>query len=94
MKGDIFSVLFQLIISLKALTQGYQLPHRPHLIWPIQASVTVMAFAFGAVFFALLTGLLFIVRLFIVVKTGSKCQPGSKGSVAVLVVVGSGNVHH
>lgn len=53
-----------------------------------------MAFPLGAVFFVLLTGLLFIVRLFIVVKTGSKCQPGTKGSVAILVIAGSGNVHN
>ncbi|XP_048833348.1 UDP-N-acetylglucosamine transferase subunit ALG14 homolog [Brienomyrus brachyistius] len=33
---------------------------------------------------------LFILRLFIVVRKGSGCRPGKKGSVSVLVVAGSG----
>lgn len=63
-------------------------------LWSFRASVSVMAFLLGAVFCVLLTGLLLIIRLCIVVKTGSKCQPRTKGSVAVLVVAGSGNVNN
>lgn len=39
----------------------------------------------------LLLCLVFIIRLYIVVKTGANCKPGSKGRVTVLVVAGSGN---
>lgn len=39
----------------------------------------------------LLLCLFFIIRLYIVVKTGANCKPGSKGRVTVLVVAGSGN---
>ncbi|KAM9337066.1 UDP-N-acetylglucosamine transferase subunit ALG14 [Symphorus nematophorus] len=49
-----------------------------------------MAFLLGAVFAVLLICLLFIIRLYVVVKTGPKYQPGTKGSVSILVVVGSG----
>ncbi|XP_070784555.1 UDP-N-acetylglucosamine transferase subunit ALG14 [Enoplosus armatus] len=42
----------------------------------------------GAVFAVIC--LLFIIRLYIVVTTGSNYQPGTKGPVAVLVVAGSG----
>ncbi|KAM4606664.1 UDP-N-acetylglucosamine transferase subunit ALG14 [Polymixia lowei] len=38
----------------------------------------------------LCTGFIFFVRLLFVVKTGSKCKPGAKGPVCVLVVAGSG----
>nr|XP_004572134.2 UDP-N-acetylglucosamine transferase subunit ALG14 homolog isoform X1 [Maylandia zebra] len=38
----------------------------------------------------LLLCLVFIIRLYIVVKTGANCKPGSKGRVTVLVVAGSG----
>ncbi|XP_076027569.1 UDP-N-acetylglucosamine transferase subunit ALG14 isoform X2 [Genypterus blacodes] len=37
----------------------------------------------------LLLCFVFLLRLFIVVKTGSECKPGAKGSVSVLVVAGS-----
>ncbi|XP_029934649.1 UDP-N-acetylglucosamine transferase subunit ALG14 [Myripristis murdjan] len=36
------------------------------------------------------TVLFFIIRLFIIVTTGSKCRPGAKGPVTVLAVAGSG----
>ncbi|XP_031163654.1 UDP-N-acetylglucosamine transferase subunit ALG14 homolog isoform X1 [Sander lucioperca] len=49
-----------------------------------------MAVLEGAVFAILLTCLLFIIRLYIVVKTGPNYKPGTKGPVAVLVVAGSG----
>ncbi|XP_034717819.1 UDP-N-acetylglucosamine transferase subunit ALG14 homolog isoform X2 [Etheostoma cragini] len=49
-----------------------------------------MAVLVAAVFAIVLTCLLFIIRLYIVVKTGPNCKPGSKGPVAVLVVAGSG----
>lgn len=51
-----------------------------------------MTFLLGAVVAVLLICLLFMIRLLIVVKTGSKHKPGSKGPVAALVVAGSGNV--
>ncbi|XP_078136869.1 UDP-N-acetylglucosamine transferase subunit ALG14 isoform X1 [Sander vitreus] len=49
-----------------------------------------MAVLEGALFAILLTCLLFIIRLYIVVKTGPNYKPGTKGPVAVLVVAGSG----
>ncbi|XP_073344537.1 UDP-N-acetylglucosamine transferase subunit ALG14 [Pagrus major] len=49
-----------------------------------------MAFLVGAVLVVLLTCLLFLIRLYIVVKSGSNYKPGTKGSVAVLIVAGSG----
>ncbi|XP_071341656.1 UDP-N-acetylglucosamine transferase subunit ALG14 isoform X2 [Trachinotus anak] len=49
-----------------------------------------MTFLEGAVSAILLICFLFIIRLYVVVKTGSKFKPGSKGPVAVLVVAGSG----
>ncbi|KAK2859285.1 hypothetical protein Q5P01_003905 [Channa striata] len=49
-----------------------------------------MAFLMGAVFAVLLIGLLFLVRLYVVLKTGSQYKPGSRGPIAVLVVAGSG----
>ncbi|XP_071341654.1 UDP-N-acetylglucosamine transferase subunit ALG14 isoform X1 [Trachinotus anak] len=51
-----------------------------------------MTFLEGAVSAILLICFLFIIRLYVVVKTGSKFKPGSKGPVAVLVVAGSGNI--
>lgn len=42
----------------------------------------------------LLLCLFFIIRLYIVVKTGANYKPGSKGRVSVLVVAGSGNRKH
>ncbi|TNN61174.1 UDP-N-acetylglucosamine transferase subunit ALG14 [Liparis tanakae] len=49
-----------------------------------------MAFLFGAVFTLILICLLFIIRLYVVVKTGSRYKPGARGPVSVLVVAGSG----
>ncbi|XP_041817625.1 UDP-N-acetylglucosamine transferase subunit ALG14 homolog [Chelmon rostratus] len=49
-----------------------------------------MAFLVAAVLAILLVCLLFIARLYVVVKTGSNYQPGTKRSVTVLVVAGSG----
>ncbi|KAM3593175.1 uncharacterized protein V6R79_007209 [Siganus canaliculatus] len=50
----------------------------------------VMAFLIEAALVVLLGCLVLVVRLCVVVKTGSNHKPGTKGSVAVLVVVGSG----
>ncbi|XP_022622504.1 UDP-N-acetylglucosamine transferase subunit ALG14 homolog isoform X2 [Seriola dumerili] len=44
----------------------------------------------GAVLALLLLCVLFIIRVFVVVKTGSQFKPGTRGPVSVLVVVGSG----
>ncbi|XP_060949775.1 UDP-N-acetylglucosamine transferase subunit ALG14 homolog [Limanda limanda] len=44
----------------------------------------------GAAFAILIICVFLILRLYIVVKTGSKLKPGSKGPIAVLVVAGSG----
>lgn len=52
-----------------------------------------MAFLEGVVFAVLLICLLFIIRLYIVVKSEPKYKPGTKGPIAVLVVAGSGNVN-
>ncbi|XP_026147779.1 UDP-N-acetylglucosamine transferase subunit ALG14 [Mastacembelus armatus] len=49
-----------------------------------------MTFVSGAAFVALLVILLCFIRLYFVVKTGSRYKPGTKGSIAVLVVAGSG----
>ncbi|XP_056289939.1 UDP-N-acetylglucosamine transferase subunit ALG14 homolog isoform X2 [Pseudoliparis swirei] len=49
-----------------------------------------MAFLLGAVFALLLLCLLFIIRLYVVVKAGSSYKPGTRGPVSVLVVAGSG----
>ncbi|GLD54921.1 UDP-N-acetylglucosamine transferase subunit ALG14 homolog, partial [Lates japonicus] len=49
-----------------------------------------MALLEGVVFAVLLICLLFIIRLYIVVKSGPKYKPGTKGPIAVLVVAGSG----
>ncbi|XP_031731867.1 UDP-N-acetylglucosamine transferase subunit ALG14 [Anarrhichthys ocellatus] len=49
-----------------------------------------MACLVGAVFAVLLLCLLFIIRLYYVVKTGSSYKPGTRGPVVVLVVAGSG----
>ncbi|XP_039983256.1 UDP-N-acetylglucosamine transferase subunit ALG14 homolog isoform X4 [Xiphias gladius] len=49
-----------------------------------------MTFLEGAVFVFLLIILLCIIRLYIIVKTGSKYKLGTKGPIAVLVVAGSG----
>nr|XP_046227471.1 UDP-N-acetylglucosamine transferase subunit ALG14 homolog [Scatophagus argus] len=49
-----------------------------------------MAFVVLAALAILFTCILFIIRLYIVVKTGSNYQPGAKGSISVLVVAGSG----
>lgn len=53
-----------------------------------------MALLLEGVLFLLLVGLFFIIRLYIVVKTGPKQQPGTRGPVAVVVVAGSGNVNN
>ncbi|XP_023276314.1 UDP-N-acetylglucosamine transferase subunit ALG14 homolog [Seriola lalandi dorsalis] len=44
----------------------------------------------GAVLALLLLCVLFIIRVFVVVKTGSQFKPGTRGPVSVLVVAGSG----
>ncbi|XP_036935465.1 UDP-N-acetylglucosamine transferase subunit ALG14 homolog isoform X1 [Acanthopagrus latus] len=49
-----------------------------------------MAVLVGAVLAVLLTCLLFLIRLYIVLKSGPNYKPGTKGSVAVLIVAGSG----
>ncbi|KAM7370246.1 hypothetical protein PAMP_011517 [Pampus punctatissimus] len=49
-----------------------------------------MTFLEGAVVAVLLICFLFIIRLHIVVKTGSNHKPGAEGPVAALVVAGSG----
>ncbi|XP_070709227.1 UDP-N-acetylglucosamine transferase subunit ALG14 [Pempheris klunzingeri] len=49
-----------------------------------------MAVLVAVVLAVLFPCLLFITRLYIVLKTGSKYKPGAKGRVAVLVVAGSG----
>ncbi|KAK9528048.1 hypothetical protein VZT92_014549 [Zoarces viviparus] len=49
-----------------------------------------MACLVGAVFAVLLLCLLFFIRLYYVVKTGSSYKPGTRGPVTVLVVAGSG----
>ncbi|KAM8730904.1 UDP-N-acetylglucosamine transferase subunit ALG14 [Acanthopagrus schlegelii] len=49
-----------------------------------------MAVLVGAVLVVLLTCLLFLIRLYIVLKSGPNYKPGTKGSVAVLIVAGSG----
>ncbi|XP_070842486.1 UDP-N-acetylglucosamine transferase subunit ALG14 [Chaetodon trifascialis] len=49
-----------------------------------------MAFLVAAVSAVLFLCLLFVARLYIVVKTGLNSQPGAKRSVTVLVVAGSG----
>lgn len=59
--------------------------------WSSGAAVAVMAFLEGAVYAAGFICLLFIIRLYYIVKTGSSYKPGAKGPVAVLVVAGSGN---
>lgn len=43
-----------------------------------------------AIFAVLFLCFLFLLRLYIVLKTGSNFKPGAKGSVSVLVVAGSG----
>lgn len=52
-----------------------------------------MAVLVGASLVVLLTCLLFLIRLYIVLKSGPNYKPGTKGSVAVLIVAGSGNVN-
>lgn len=49
-----------------------------------------MAFLAVVTFGTVLLTLLLLIRLYIVVKYGSKYQPGTRGPVAVLVVAGSG----
>ncbi|CAK6973274.1 UDP-N-acetylglucosamine transferase subunit ALG14 homolog [Scomber scombrus] len=49
-----------------------------------------MTVLLGTVVAVVLISVLFIIRLFIVVKTGWKHKAGSRGSVAALVVAGSG----
>ncbi|XP_030254650.1 UDP-N-acetylglucosamine transferase subunit ALG14 [Sparus aurata] len=49
-----------------------------------------MAVLVGAALVVLLTCLLFLIRLYIVLKSGPNYKPGTKGSVAVLIVAGSG----
>lgn len=51
-----------------------------------------MAVLEGLVLAAVLLVLLLAVRVVAVVKSGSRHRPGTKGSVSVLVVAGSGNV--
>ncbi|XP_036377708.1 UDP-N-acetylglucosamine transferase subunit ALG14 homolog [Megalops cyprinoides] len=49
-----------------------------------------MAILWGVLSGFCFVALIFIVRLLIVVRTGSECKPGKKGSVSMLVVAGSG----
>ncbi|XP_023155775.1 UDP-N-acetylglucosamine transferase subunit ALG14 homolog [Amphiprion ocellaris] len=49
-----------------------------------------MTFVLEAVFAGLLLCVVFIIRLYVVVKTGRRSKSGTKGPVAVLVVAGSG----
>lgn len=51
-----------------------------------------MAFFFAVVYAVVLLSVLFFIRLCVVVKLGRSSQPGKKGSVAAVVVAGSGNV--
>uniref|UniRef100_A0A3Q3W6N4 UDP-N-acetylglucosamine transferase subunit ALG14 n=1 Tax=Mola mola TaxID=94237 RepID=A0A3Q3W6N4_MOLML len=49
-----------------------------------------MALLMGLVLAVFVVGLSLIIRVYVVVKAGSKCRPGTEGSVAVLAVAGSG----
>ncbi|XP_029385266.1 UDP-N-acetylglucosamine transferase subunit ALG14 isoform X1 [Echeneis naucrates] len=49
-----------------------------------------MTFLEGVVFFILTICFLLIIRIYVVIKSGSKYKPGTKGPVAVLIVAGSG----
>ncbi|XP_038579575.1 UDP-N-acetylglucosamine transferase subunit ALG14 homolog isoform X1 [Micropterus salmoides] len=49
-----------------------------------------MVFVVEIICAILLVCLLFVIRLYVVVKTGPNCRHGTKGPVAVLVVAGSG----
>ncbi|XP_071756278.1 UDP-N-acetylglucosamine transferase subunit ALG14 [Centroberyx gerrardi] len=49
-----------------------------------------MSLFVGLLFGVFCTVFLFVIRLYVVVTTGSKCKPGAKGPVTVLVVAGSG----
>lgn len=51
----------------------------------------VMAVLLVAAYVIMTISLLFVIRLYTVVKTGQKQRPGERGPVAVLVVAGSGN---
>lgn len=62
------------------------------LFWPSTVPVAVMPVLEAAVFAVVVLFLLFILRLYVVVKTGAKYKPGAKGAVSVLVVAGSGSV--
>ncbi|KAL1006686.1 hypothetical protein UPYG_G00075390 [Umbra pygmaea] len=55
-------------------------------------AVVAMALLLGLGVFAglCLTVFCFVVRLVIVIRSGSKCKPGKKGPISVLVVAGSG----
>lgn len=77
-------------LCLPARTQGFTAP-RPVWFWARQAAVAVTMLLLGFTSAVLLLCLVFIIRLYIVVKTGANCKPGSKGRVTVLVVAGSGN---
>lgn len=72
------------------LKDPIQLYFEKYLPWSSRATVVVMAFLLGAVFALLLLCLLFIIRLYVVVKAGSSYKPGTRGPVSVLVVAGSG----
>lgn len=85
---------------LKALTQGFKCetkkPSQPRQFWSSGASVSVMALSLLllVLFAGLLLCLLFIIRLYIVVKNGSTRVSGNKAPVTVLAVVGSGNANY
>lgn len=68
-------------------------PSQPRQFWSSEASVSVMALSLLllVLFAGLLLCVLFVIRLYIVVKNGSTRVSGNKASVTLLAVVGSGN---
>ena len=57
----------------------------------LQATVVVIMVPFLSVLFGICcVGIVIILRLLIVIRSGSRCKPGQKGPVCVLVVAGSG----
>ena len=77
------------------LNSGSQSPAaQTRKLWHFRASVAVMALLMEVVLSVLVVVLLLIIRIYVVVKAGSECRPGTKGSVAVLAVAGSGDVNN
>ncbi|XP_061525815.1 UDP-N-acetylglucosamine transferase subunit ALG14 homolog isoform X1 [Phycodurus eques] len=54
-----------------------------------RVDVAVMTVPLGSVF-VVIACLLFIIRIYIVVRNGQNCKPGNKGRITLLVVAGSG----